>query len=66
MWYIRGMAKERKPATQKAVLNMQLDPELLRAGHEMAAEDGISLSGLVRMLLLREKKRRDAEKHGAT
>jgi hypothetical protein len=31
----------------------------------MAAEDGISLSGLVRMLLLREKKRREAEKHRA-
>jgi antitoxin component of RelBE/YafQ-DinJ toxin-antitoxin module len=59
------MTKERKSATQKAVLNMQLDPELLQAGHEMAAEDGISLSGLVRMLLLREKKRREAEKHRA-
>jgi antitoxin component of RelBE/YafQ-DinJ toxin-antitoxin module len=57
------MTKERKSTTQKAVLNMQLDPELLRTGHEMAAEDGISLSGLVRMLLLREKKRRDAEKN---
>jgi len=57
------MTKERKSATQKAVLNMQLDPELLQAGHEMAAEDGISLSGLVRMLLLREKKRRDTEKN---
>lgn len=45
---------------------MQLDPDLLQAGHEMAAEDGISLSGLVRMLLLREKKRRDAEKNKAT
>jgi hypothetical protein len=41
---------------------MQLDPELLKAGHEMAAEEGISLSGLVRMLLLREKKRREAER----
>jgi antitoxin component of RelBE/YafQ-DinJ toxin-antitoxin module len=60
------MTKERKSATQKAVLNMQLDPELLQAGHEMAAEDGISLSGLVRMLLLREKKRRDTEKNRAT
>jgi antitoxin component of RelBE/YafQ-DinJ toxin-antitoxin module len=60
------MTKERKSATQKAVLNMQLDPELLQAGHEMAAEDGISLSGLVRMLLLREKKRRDAEKNKVT
>lgn len=60
------MTKERKSATQKAVLNMQLDPELLQAGHEMAAEDGISLSGLVRMLLLREKKRREAEKNRAT
>ncbi len=60
------MTKERKPATQKAVLNMQLDPELLQAGHEMASEDGISLSGLVRMLLLREKKRREAEKHKAS
>jgi antitoxin component of RelBE/YafQ-DinJ toxin-antitoxin module len=60
------MTKERKSATQKAVLNMQLDPELLQAGHKMAAEDGISLSGLVRMLLLREKKRRDAEKNRAT
>ena len=57
------MTKERKSATHKAVLNMQLDPELLKAGHEMAAEDGISLSGLVRMLLLREKKRRETEKH---
>lgn len=60
------MTKERKSATQKAVLNMQLDPELLQVGHEMAAEDGISLSGLVRMLLLREKKRREAEKNKAT
>jgi antitoxin component of RelBE/YafQ-DinJ toxin-antitoxin module len=60
------MTKERKSATQKAVLNMQLDPELLQAGHEMAAEDGISLSGLVRMLLLREKKRREAEKNRVT
>ncbi|RYE20011.1 MAG: hypothetical protein EOP45_11720 [Sphingobacteriaceae bacterium] len=60
------MTKERKSTTQKAVLNMQLDPDLLQAGHEMAAEDGISLSGLVRMLLLREKKRRDAEKNKAT
>lgn len=60
------MTKERKSATQKAVLNMQLDPELLQAGHEMAAEDGISLSGLVRMLLLREKKRRDTERNRAT
>jgi antitoxin component of RelBE/YafQ-DinJ toxin-antitoxin module len=60
------MTKERKSATQKAVLNMQLDPEILQAGHKMAAEDGISLSGLVRMLLLREKKRRDAEKNRAT
>ena len=56
------MTKERKSATHKAVLNMQLDPELLQAGHAMAAEDGISLSGLVRMLLLREKKRREVEK----
>ncbi|MGI4874411.1 MAG: hypothetical protein ACRYFX_24910 [Janthinobacterium lividum] len=56
------MTKERKSATHKAVLNMQLDPDLLKAGHEMAIEDGISLSGLVRMLLLREKKRREAEK----
>lgn len=54
------MTKERKSATRKAVLNMQLDPELLQAAHTMAAEDGISLSGLVRMLLLREKKRREA------
>jgi antitoxin component of RelBE/YafQ-DinJ toxin-antitoxin module len=60
------MTKERKSSTQKAVLNMQLDPELLQAGHEMAAEDGISLSGLVRMLLLREKKRRDTEKNKVT
>jgi len=45
---------------------MQLDPELLQVGHEMAAEDGISLSGLVRMLLLRKKKRRESEKHKAT
>jgi antitoxin component of RelBE/YafQ-DinJ toxin-antitoxin module len=60
------MTKERKSATQKAVLNMQLDPELLQAGHEMAAEDGISLSGLVRMLLLRDKKRREAEKNKLT
>lgn len=48
--------------TGKRQLNLQLDPELLKAGHEMAAEDGISLSGLVRMLLLREKKRREAER----
>jgi hypothetical protein len=48
--------------TGKRQLNLQLDPELLKTGHEMAAEDGISLSGLVRMLLLREKKRREAEK----
>jgi predicted HicB family RNase H-like nuclease len=48
--------------TGKRQLNLQLDPELLRISHEMAAEDGISLSGLVRMLLLREKKRREAEK----
>lgn len=51
--------------TGKRQLNLQLDPELLKSGHEMAAEDGISLSGLVRMLLLREKKRRDAEKQNA-
>ena len=49
--------------TGKRQLNLQLDLELLNWGHEMAAEDGISLSGLVRMLLLREKKRREAEKH---
>jgi predicted HicB family RNase H-like nuclease len=48
--------------TGKRQLNLQLDPELLRISHEMAAEDGISLSGLVRMLLLREKKRREAGK----
>jgi predicted HicB family RNase H-like nuclease len=48
--------------TGKRQFNLQLDPELLRVSHEMAAEDGISLSGLVRMLLLREKKRREAEK----
>lgn len=51
-----------KDATSKVQFSMQLDPELLRVGHEMAIEDGISLSGLVRMLLLHEKKRRDAEK----
>lgn len=48
-----------KEATDKVQFSMQLDPELLKAGHEMAAEDGISLSGLMRMLLLREKKRRE-------
>ncbi|MGI4742721.1 MAG: hypothetical protein ACRYG7_46785 [Janthinobacterium lividum] len=51
-----------KEVTNKVQFSMQLDPELLKAGHEMAAEEGISLSGLVRMLLLREKKRREAER----
>ena len=51
-----------KETTGKVQFSMQLDPELLKVGHAMAAEDGIGLSGLVRMLLLREKKRRDAEK----
>lgn len=55
------MSNEKKQSA-KAALNMQLDSELLRVAHEMAVEDAISLSGLVRQLLLREKKRRDAEK----
>ena len=49
-------------ATGKRQLNIHLDPDLLNISHELAAEDGISLSGLVRMLLLREKKRREVEK----
>ena len=51
-----------KDTTGKVQFSMQLDSELLESGHKMAEEDGISLSGLVRMLLLREKKRREAEK----
>jgi predicted HicB family RNase H-like nuclease len=60
------MRAEKQASSGKKQLNMQLDAELLKTAHEMAEEDAISLSGLVRQLLIREKKRRDAEKKNSS
>ncbi|TYZ10597.1 hypothetical protein FY528_09040 [Hymenobacter lutimineralis] len=40
--------------TDKAALNMRLDADLLAKAHDLADRRGISLAGLVRMLLIQE------------
>jgi antitoxin component of RelBE/YafQ-DinJ toxin-antitoxin module len=49
-----------KQKTEKAALNMRIDAELLTKAHELADKRGISLAGLVRMLLIQELEREKA------
>jgi antitoxin component of RelBE/YafQ-DinJ toxin-antitoxin module len=46
------MEETQEQTAPKAVLNMQLDADLLSKAKALAKRKGISLSGLIRMLLI--------------
>lgn len=45
-----------KKVSDKTMLNFQIDRELVDKGKELAEERGISLSGMMRQLLIKELK----------
>ena len=46
------MDNPQEEASPKAAINMQLDADLLKQAKALAKKKGISLSGLIRMLLI--------------